>query len=225
MRRPCTHATAHRGFTLIEVLVAMMVMALLATMTWQGVDGIVRARDDSQIRLNHSLTLNTVIAQWEQDMAHLQDTTDVPALSFDGISVRAVRRTESGLQLVLWSLRPGSDGQQQLLRWASPPVTASKDLQDTWVRSQQFVGSEPGQLQLLPQLTQWQVYFFRGNTWSNAQSSGDSAASVPAGDASLNAPPRREVLPTGVRMVLSFPPGSGHNGSLTRDVALGPQWP
>jgi general secretion pathway protein J len=37
-----------RGFTLIEVLVAMSVMAIMAVMAWQGVDGIVRARDASQ---------------------------------------------------------------------------------------------------------------------------------------------------------------------------------
>ena len=40
-----------RGFTLVEVLVALVVMSLLAVMAWQGVDGMVRARDASQRRL------------------------------------------------------------------------------------------------------------------------------------------------------------------------------
>ena len=35
---------AQRGFTLVEVLVALLIMAVMATMAWQGVDGIVRAR-------------------------------------------------------------------------------------------------------------------------------------------------------------------------------------
>ena len=39
-----------RGFTLVEVLVALVVMATLAVMAWQGVDGIVRTRDASQAR-------------------------------------------------------------------------------------------------------------------------------------------------------------------------------
>jgi general secretion pathway protein J len=52
------------GFTLVEVLVALMVMALMATMAWQGVDGIVRTRDGSQRQLEQTLRLQTVIAQW-----------------------------------------------------------------------------------------------------------------------------------------------------------------
>ena len=53
------------GFTLVEVLVAMVVMAIMAGMAWQGVDGIVRARDSSQARLEQTLRLNSVIGQWE----------------------------------------------------------------------------------------------------------------------------------------------------------------
>ena len=49
------------GFTLIEVLVAMTVMAVMAMMAWQGVDGIVRARDANQSRLEQTLRLNSVI--------------------------------------------------------------------------------------------------------------------------------------------------------------------
>ena len=57
-----------RGFTLVEVLVAMMIMAILAVMAWQGVDGIVRTRTASQARLEQTLRLNTVLGQLEQDV-------------------------------------------------------------------------------------------------------------------------------------------------------------
>ena len=212
-----------RGFTLVEVLVAMMIMAILAIMAWQGVDGIVRAREASQARLEQTLRLNTVIAQWEQDLALLQDTSVAPALTFDGASVRLTRRAEGGVQLVVWSLRPGADAAQAgagLLRWAGPAVTGSGELQEGWLRSQQFQGVEPGQLRTLPGVSQWQLYCFRGNAWSNCQSSGDLASPAPGASA---AP--RQALPSGVRLVLGFAEGSGMNGSLTRDVALGPQLP
>lgn len=243
MRRHPSFARASCGFTLIEVLVAMVVMALLAVMAWQGMDGIMRARDSSQTRLDQTLRTNTILAQWEQDLSSLQDSQTVPALSFDGITLRLIRRTEQGLQLVAWSLRPSEQpGQQQLLRWTSTPVQSVKDLQDVWIRSQQFVGTEPGQLRTLTGLAQWQIYFYRNNSWSNAQSSGD----VAPGDASPAPPPpnvlrpvpppdgipaptpsapRREVLPTGVRLVVTYAEGSGQAGTLTRDIALGPPWP
>uniref|UniRef100_UPI00355A8090 PulJ/GspJ family protein n=1 Tax=Piscinibacter sp. TaxID=1903157 RepID=UPI00355A8090 len=75
-----TRVRGSGGFTLVEVLVAMMIMAILAVMAWQGVDGIVRTRDFSQARLEQTLRLNTVIAQWEQDLASLQDSNTTPPL-------------------------------------------------------------------------------------------------------------------------------------------------
>jgi general secretion pathway protein J len=214
------------GFTLVEVLVAMVIMAILAGMAWQGVDGIVRSRDASQRRLEQTLRLNTLLAQWEQDLAAIQQTTAAPPLTFDGASLRLTRRAERGLQVVVWSRRPGADGtpsSASWTRWAGPAVTSSAELQDYWLRSQQFQGNEAGQLKGLTGLSQWQVYCFRGTAWSNCQSSGDVATRPAiAGSAPPAAP--REALPTGVRLVLEFAEGSGFNGRLTRDVALGPQW-
>lgn len=215
----------HAGFTLVEVLVALMIMAMLAVMAWQGVDGMVRARDVSSARLQQTLRLNTVMAQWEQDLASLQETTVVPSLGFDGASLRLVRRAEGGLQVVVWSLRPPTalrdtttppgDG-NVWLRWAGPVSTTRTELQETWLRSQQFQGSEVGQLRLMEGVARWQLYFYRDNAWTNAQSSGNRAAGT-------TFVPSRVVLPTGVRLVLELAPGSARQGSLVRDLALGPQ--
>ena len=93
----------------------MVVMAIMSLMAWQGVDGIVRTREANQVRLEQMLRLETVIAQWEQDLASIQETSVVPTLSCDGQSVRLVRRAEGGLQVVVWSLRPDT----QALRLAA----------------------------------------------------------------------------------------------------------
>ena len=214
------------GFTMVEVLVALLIMALMAAMAWQGVDAIVRSRDASQQRVETTLRLNTVLAQWEHDLAMLQETASVPPLSFDGATLRLTRRAAGGIQLVTWALRDDQSG-SSLHRWASPPYTTRAELQDTWLRSQQFQGSEVGQLRTLDGLSQWQVYFYRGNGWSNAQSSGDvvtpvvAAASAPAGAAS--APVRQgQALPTGVRLSLAFAEGGANVGSVIRDTLLGP---
>jgi len=235
MNSPRPGSRSDRGFTLVEVLVAMLVMAIMAVMAWQGVDGVVRARNASQERLERTLRLNTVVAQWEQDLASIQDTTVVPlALSCDGASVRLTRRTPTGLQVVAWTLRPdagGTAGNGTLERWAGPSVTTTGELQDSWLRSLQLQGGEPGQLRTLSGLAQWQVYFYRGNAWSNCQSTGDVASSsssstgtvaAPAGPASTPTTTQRTALPKGVRLVLTFAPGSGLNAELTRDVLLGP---
>ncbi len=41
---------AVRGFTLVEVLVAISVMALMALMTWRGLDGMLRSQRELQTR-------------------------------------------------------------------------------------------------------------------------------------------------------------------------------
>ena len=228
-----------RGFTLVEVLVALLVMALLAGLAWQGLDGIVRARDGSQEVLDRSLRLNTIVTQWEQDLAAVQDTGAVSAISFDGQSLRLTRRVDGGVALVVWALRGG-----KWQRWATPAATRVAELSEHWLRSQQLLGNEPGQLSLAD-ASAWQVYFYRGNAWTNAQSTGDAApgqrqaaatAAAPASSASAASPPGtgpgapaaataaapapalvREQLPSAVRLVIAL-----SAGTLTRDIALGP---
>jgi general secretion pathway protein J len=204
------------GFTLVEVLVALLVMSIMAAMAWQGIDGIARARGTSESQVNRLLRLNSVLAQWEQDLASVQESYVVPALVFDGSTLRLTRRSDAGLQVVAWSLRGDS-----MLRWVAPSATSSLQLQEQWQRSLQLLAGDAGQLRAIDGISQWQLYFYRGNAWTNAQSSAD--VSAPAGSASGARAVQRQLLPTGVRMVLGFGPGSGFDGSLTRDIGLAQQ--
>jgi general secretion pathway protein J len=202
------------GFTLVEVLVAVALMAVLAGMAWRGLDGITRTRDASQARVDQTLRLNTVLAQWDVDLQSVYDTNVVPALAFDGAALRLVRRQADGLQVVVWALR-----EQRWQRWTSPVVTQTSALQEHWLLSQQLLGNEPAQLTMHDGLAQWQVYFYRGNAWSNAQSSADVAAPAPSASAPFAA---RSQMPSGVRIALGFA-GGGLAGTLTRDLLLPPQ--
>jgi len=235
MKRPARRRQA--GFTLVEVLVALLMMALLATLAWQGLDGVIRARDDSRVSIDRTTRLSTVLAQWEQDLQAVTDTEVVPPLAFDGQTLRLTRRTDSGVALVAWSVRGG-----RWQRWTLPPFVRAGDLQEAWLRSQQLQGTEPGHVLLTEGSSQWQVYFARGGQWSNAQSSGDLAAPPPVAAAppppaasapGTPAPPgeaasapapapvptaaQRELLPEAVRLLITL-----DGQTLTRDIALGP---
>ena len=211
------------GFTLVELLVALLILSVVAAMAWQGVDAMLHSRDISARRLEDQLRLQSTLAQWDTDLEAVQDSGAVPALQFDGGSLRLTRRTDAGLQVVVWSLRG-----QTWTRWAGPASARSFSLQDSWLRAQQLMGNEPEQLRAITGLQGWQIYFWRGNAWTNAQSTGDlvavpdpagAAASAPGG------PGARQALPEAVRLVLEFAPGSGQSGSLTRDLPLGPPPP
>jgi len=202
-----------RGFTLVEVLVALFVMAILAGMAWRGVDSMSRARAAGSERMERTLRMGTVMTQFEQDLAAVQVVQVVPAVTCDGASLRLSRRAEGGMQMVVWTLRGG-----HWMRWSGPVVTRIGDLQDSWMRSQQLLGNEAGQLDALSGVAGWQLYFYRGNSWSNCQSSAGTttAAAPPAAAASGVAVP----LPDAVRSVLTFEGGAAN--TLTRDIMLGP---
>ena len=200
------------GFTLVEVLVALFVMALLAALSWRGLDTVLRSRDATRDAIDRTMRLNTVMVQWERDLASLQDEGgSVPALKCDGRSLRLVRRADGAVRVVAWSLN-GSTWQ----RWVSPPATRVGELQDAWLRSLQLQGPEPDQLKLLEGVTAWQVQFFRNNAWSNCQSSADLAA-APESSTGAPAAALREALPTGVRLVLQM-----EGKTLTRDIEIPP---
>ncbi len=202
------------GFTLVEVLVALFVMALMAALAWRGVDGVLRSRDAGRDSVDHTVLLATLLSQWETDLQSLHVDSSLPdALRCDGRTLRLVRRAEGGVQVVAWSVQ-GSVWQ----RWASPAVTAAGDLQQQWLLSLQLHGGEPEQLRLLEGVTDWQIYFFRGNAWTNCQSTGDLVVVAPAAASAGSAPSRTvEQLPTGVRLQLQI-----DGKALTRDIAIAP---
>jgi general secretion pathway protein J len=246
-----TRPLVHSGFTLVEVLVALLILSVMAAMAWGGVDGMVRSRNVAEGHLATTLRVQSTLAQFEADMNAVCDTLSVPPLVFDGATLRLTRSSAGGVQLVAWSLHNG-----RWLRWASPAVTHSSDLSEIWLRSMQLMGTEQAQVSTLTGISQWQFYTFRGGAWSNAQSTGDLVQSstssnqskslmqnngamksgpdagaqsgVPGGPqgAAPGSTIARTMLPTGVRVLLTFDPdgGTGLTGTLTRDILMPPQY-
>lgn len=169
------HSTRRRGFTLVEVLVALTVMAVLAALAWRGVDAMLAARAGTDTSLARSARLNTVMTQLRQDLEALVDPATSratpAAIEFDGRTLRLVRAEGDALRIVAWSVQDGT-----WRRWASAPATRFGDLQEQWMRSLQLLGNEPEQVKLLEGVDGWTITFRAADgTRYNAQSSGDVA--------------------------------------------------
>ncbi|WP_425325447.1 PulJ/GspJ family protein [Paraburkholderia sacchari] len=113
------------GFTLIELLVAIAILAVVAILSWRGLDQIVRGRDV----LTHSMAEERVFAQMFDQMridarhAVSDDEAGAPAVSVDGGALQIVRAfavppgAPPRLQVVSYRV---SDG--RVVRYASPPL-------------------------------------------------------------------------------------------------------
>lgn len=211
---PCSPRAA-RGFTLIEVLVSLLILSVLAASAWKGLDAISTARQVAEDNLQQTLRLQAVMTQFETDLAQVLDTQVVQGFQFDGAALRMTRRSPSGVQVVVWSLREG-----RWQRWVSAESTQVGGLQRAWQQSQQLLGRERGTLVALRGVAQWQVFCFRNGAMSNCQSSGDVVRGAAGADALSGL---REQLPQAVRLQLVLGEGSGFQGMLSRDLMLAPQ--
>ncbi len=141
MRGPCTPtqaARAGRGFTLVEMLVGLSILALLSVMSWRGLDSMLRSQERLRERGQILASLQTALAQWMLDLDQAADNPYLPALNWDGRQLRIVRRAmgEDALVVVAWGLRPVSAAQGAgtpvWRRWQSAPVRDRAALLKAW---------------------------------------------------------------------------------------------
>ena len=84
-----------RGFTLIELLVAISVMALIAILSWRGIDGMVRTQEATRQRADEMLVLQAALAQWGADLDALAPLAHTTPLDWDGQVLRMTRRSSA----------------------------------------------------------------------------------------------------------------------------------
>ena len=84
----------HRGFTLVELLVAISILAIVAVLGWRGLDGIVRARVSLTEQIEATRGMQLAFAQLQSDAEHMADPNALqkrPFLMVDTDSMTMVR--------------------------------------------------------------------------------------------------------------------------------------
>ena len=207
----------HRGFTLIELLVALSVMAVLALLSWRSIDGMAKAQAQVSIRSDDALTLQASLAQFKFDLDAITQTPGTNSLDWDGRVLRMTRLASTpgdGLQVVAWTRR--SDGGGQWLRWQSPASRSLREWRQSWEQSTLWAQNPSAEAKkretLLIPLSEWQIFYFRNNAWSNPLSSDGLAGGQTALGSTMQV-----AVPDGIRVVLTLPPGQSFFGKLTLD--------
>ncbi|SHF72154.1 general secretion pathway protein J [Lampropedia hyalina DSM 16112] len=227
-----------RGFTLMEVMVAIALLAVVSGMSWRGLDGMVRAHEAIRQQAQGLSVVQTSMAQWHTDLNHLAELPHLRPLEWDGkvlrlsrFAPRALASEASALQVVAWSDR-NIGGQRHWVRWQSEPLHSRQQWQAAWERAREWayaggLTTSPREVVLLP-MTQWEIFYAREGRWVNPQSSsqvqtdtgdtsGDTTGSQPQTTSTQEA-----AVPDSIRLRIQLAPGQAISGWLVRDW-LNPQ--
>ncbi|WP_027780991.1 MULTISPECIES: PulJ/GspJ family protein [Burkholderia] len=121
-----------RGFTLIEMLVAIALLAVIALLSWRGLDATIRGRDDIASNLAQTRLLGRYFSQLQFDLINLVTADEVfgPPLRIRPNELVMVRHLGVGggpaqMQVVRYQLKG-----RELVRSASRPLASLADVED-----------------------------------------------------------------------------------------------
>ncbi|KVD71896.1 type II secretory pathway protein [Burkholderia ubonensis] len=121
-----------RGFTLIEMLVAIALLAVIALLSWRGLDATIRGRDDIASNLAQTRLLGRYFSQLQFDLLNLVTANEVfgPPLRIRPNELVLVRHLGVGggpthVQVVRYQLKG-----RELARSASQPLASLAELED-----------------------------------------------------------------------------------------------
>jgi len=176
-----------RGFTLLELLVAITVLAVVSLIAWRGLDVLVATRERLEPEGERARGLLTLFGQLDRDLA----AAAPPALIGERRpSVQWTQGTDGNAVIELLRVSPAtSDGTNQasrvrwsleegrVLRRASPPsLTFDAAPEDTWQTTPLLEG----------------VRRFAVRAWRNGQGWSKESAPAPAPGGSIENPPGLE---------------------------------
>jgi len=125
--------TSESGFTLIEVLVALIVISMVGLMAWRGMDAMMRGQENIESRAKQDAVYMQVIRQFERDCQEIipSATLDIPSYSVGEKNIWWVRRFEQANQ-IHWVIVGYGISTNGLRRLVSQPLANKTEILGLW---------------------------------------------------------------------------------------------
>ena len=202
-----------RGLTLVELLIAISVLAIVAVLGWRGLDGIVRARIALTSELEQTRGMQLTFAQLQSDCLHLASPTILlnrPSILAKPAQLNLVRTVfadsqPSRLQVVSYQVKDGV-----LTRRESGATRDLNELDSLWKTAINNTDFSPNvTLQSGVSAMTMRLWFAGGNGWSVPYAPSTATPVSPA---------ITPVAPTGLEISLQL---QGQQTSLLKVFLLG----
>lgn len=199
--------SAIRGLTLIELLVAISMLAFVAILGWRGLDSIVRARIALTSDLEQTRGMQLTFAQLQSDCAHLASTAMLPnqtPLIIDQGRLSLIRSVFADNQPIRQQVITYRINNGMLIRQESAATRDLNELKNLWLAAKNDTGTTQA-VALQSGVSTIGMRLWDGRSWRATDVTPPNTAANPA-------------IPTGLEVTLKL---HGRDGGMSKIFMLG----
>ncbi|MET0115997.1 MAG: type II secretion system minor pseudopilin GspJ [Sedimenticola sp.] len=164
MRRVPTQGHEERGFTLLELMVAIALFSVMAAMAYAGLDGVLRAKSVTESRAERQAALEIGLRRIQQD---IEQMIDRPVRDPRGETLPSLYlpQTDTLLEFTRAGRGTPENNEQSTLQRVAYRFENNRLLRRSWSVLDRSQADEPVESTLLSGIEDIEIRYYDGSRW------------------------------------------------------------